>query len=206
MQVALVKILLALCGCLVIGSICYGIASSVASISPRKGSLRRMATLLFGSAISVAALTMFFAETSLPVTDAIGNISFVQVHPSGKDYRTDVLLQTSTGSSLAVFARGRSPFFRLGERVALTYQTQTGLIVKAHFIAVDGKEEGIFNSADSWVAAVGVLLGIFIIWTAFKVNKRDPEGAEERGDRRRMPLGSVVDEGTPLHPSDKHRD
>jgi hypothetical protein len=205
MQAVLIKTLLALCGCLVIGSICYGIGAAVASISPRKGGLRRMATVLFGSAIAVASLAMFFSETSLPVTNAIGNISFVQVHPSGKDYRTDVLLQTSTGSTLAVFARGRSPLFLLGERVALTYQTQTGLIVKAHFIAIDGREEGVFNSANSWAAAAGVLVGIFIIWTAFKVHKRDPEGAEESGDHRRVPLDSV-DEGSLPHLSDNHQD
>jgi hypothetical protein len=204
MQLALIKTLLALCGCLVIGSICYAIAAAVASISPRKGSRRRMATILFGSAIGVASLAVFLTGVSLPVSQADGVISFVQVQTQGKSYRTDVLLQTNTGA-LAVFAHGRSRLFRLGEHVLVNYQEQTGLIVKAHFIAIDGREEGIFNSADSWAAAVGVLVGIFIIWTAFKVHKRDPEGDEESGDHRRVALDSV-DEGSLLHLSDNHQD
>ncbi len=178
------KALLALCGCLVIGSICYGIAAATASISPRKGSRRRMATILFGSAMAVASLAVFLARVALPVSQADGVISFVHVQPEGKDYRTDVVLQTNAGA-LAVYAQGRSSLFRLGEHVVVDYHEQTGLIVKAHFIAIDGREEGIFNGADSWAAAAGVLVGIFIIWRAFKVNKRDPEGAEESWGQRR---------------------
>ncbi len=203
MQVSLIKVLFAMCGCLVIGAVCYGIAAGMEGISRRKGSRRRMAAILLRSALAIASLAVFLTSASSPVSRAEGVISFVQVQSEGKGYRTDVLLQTGTGT-LAVFAHGRSSLFRLGEHVVVNYQKQTGLIVKAHFIAIDGREEGKFNSTDSWVPVVGVLLGLYLIWTAFKVQKHDPEGAESRG-LNKVPLNSV-DLGSLLHLSENHQD
>lgn len=197
MQVGLIKTLLVLCVCLVIGAICFGIAAAMASISPTKGRYKWIATTLFGSAICVTSVAMF-VQTQLPVSHFVGIISSVQVHPEGKDYRTEVQFQAHTGTTLMAHAHGRSSFFRPGERVVLDYQTQTGTIVKAHFIAADGREEGVFNSADSWMAGLGLLIGLFIIWVAFRVNKRDPEGAEENWRSGEAPLNSV-DEDSLLH-------
>jgi hypothetical protein len=204
MQVSLVKVLFALCLCLVIGAICYGVAAVAAGISPRKGNRRRMAAILLGSAMSVASLAIFFAQTQFPVSQAEGVISFVQVQSEGKGYRTDVLLQTGTGT-LAVFAHGRSSLFRLGEHVVVDYQEHTGLITKALFIAIDGGGEGKFNSTDSWVPVGGVIIGLYIIWTAFKVHERDPQGAEESRGLNKVPLDSV-DVDSLLHLSENHED
>lgn len=177
MQVVLIKTLLALCICLGIGAIGYAIATAMASISPSKGRYKWIATLLFGSAICGSLAT--FALTQLLTSHVFGNISSAQVHPDRKNYRTEVRLQTSTGGKLVTYAHGRSFHFRPGQHVALNYQERTGMIVKAQFIGPDGKEEGVFNSSDSWTAGIGLLCGLFIIWVAFKVNKRDPEALKK---------------------------
>lgn len=201
MQLDSVQALLALSVCLGIAGICYGIAAAAASISRRKGRLRLMGCILFGSAICVAGISMFLAQDRLHVYQAEGIIDEVQVHPEGKDYRTEVHLQTSSGATLSLHAHGRSSYFRPGEHAALNYRELTGGIVKARFIAADGKGEGVFSSTDSWVSGAAFLAGLFVMWAGCRVNKRNPEGLEESNNRGFAPYDSF-DNASLLHLSD----
>lgn len=87
-------------------------------------------------------------------------------------------------------ASGRSIYFHPGEHLIVTYQGETGSIINAIFLKDDGTVEGQFRGTGLWPAYVLLIGGILIIHFGFKMNKRDPEGAEER-NRNVKPYGQI---------------
>lgn len=173
-----------------IAVVCWFLASTYGT-SPRRGKTFLTAHVLAGSGICLVALTFLLFNHNLPIIQTEGNIESVQIHPKGRDFRSDLLIRTASGGVVAIHASGRSPYFRPGEHVKVQYQGYTGTILKVYFFSADGGEEGGFNGTDRWPPYFALLGGLTLIWYGFRKYHRDPEGAEEPSHRNPKPYGGV---------------
>jgi hypothetical protein len=132
---------------------------------------------LLGGGAVVSALAVIGYQQSLTIYHAEGIIQQVRVYMTGKEHRTRLQVATNSGANLVLRASGRSIYFHPGEHLIVTYQGETGSIIKATFLKDDGTFEGRFRGTVAWPAYVLLMGGILIIGIGFKMNRRDPEGA-----------------------------
>jgi hypothetical protein len=173
-----------------VGSSISAVLCSFAAISVRKGRLKLLSLCLLGGGSIVSALAMIGYQRSLKIYQAEGMIQQVHVYMTGKEQRTSLQVATDSGAEVALRASGTSIYFHPGEHLIVMYQDETGLIVKATFLKGDGAIEGQFRGTGLWAAYVLLIGGILIIYVGFKVNRRDPVGAEERHWNAR-PYGQI---------------
>lgn len=149
------------------------------SDGPRKGRSRFIATFLFGFWFCAGTLLIFLYDRSLPVFEFTGTIESVQVrNSSSRHYSAYLRIQTTSGGDIDVHATDSSTRFRPGQLVKVRYKGDTGELISAVFYAEGGKQEGVLQSLKPIQEALGFLLGLFVIWVAFRQWRRDPEGAE----------------------------
>jgi hypothetical protein len=178
MELKLMKALLFLAACFCLVGIGSGIYASRESISAKKGKSRLIAFLLCGVGICTAALALGSLQWATPIYQVDGIIESAQVHSRNRGYRTSLRVQTSSGGELELNADGRSPYFRTGEHLKVSYRGYSGSIHKAQFLSSTGSEEGVFNGTDDWPPYFMLLLGLLVMWAGVRKFKRDPEGAE----------------------------
>ncbi len=179
MEFKLVKVFLLMAACFCVGGIGYGVYASRESISPKKGKGRLIAFLLCGAGICIGALAIGSLQWTTPIYQVDGVVESAQIHSQNKGYRTSLIVQTSSGVDLVLNADGRSPYFRTGEHLQVSYRGYSGSIHKALFLSPTGNEEGIFNGTDDWPPYFMFLMGLFVMWAGVRKFKRDPEGAGE---------------------------
>jgi hypothetical protein len=109
---------------------------------------------------------------------------------AGTEHGTSLRVAANSGADLVLRASGRSIYFKPGEHLIVTYAGDAGSIIKATFLKDDGTIEGEFRGTGAWPAYALLMGGILIICIGFRVNKRDPEGAEE-GNRNANPYGQI---------------
>jgi hypothetical protein len=176
--------------CCFVGSSVSAVLCSIAGISIRKGRLKLLSLCLLGGGAIVAALAMITYQRSLPIYHGEGIIRNVHGYMTGKEHRTSLQIATNSGADLVLRASGRSDYFHPGEHLIVTYQGETGSIITATFLKDDGTVEGQFRGAVGWPAYVLLIGGMLIIYSGFKMNRRDHESAEE-GNRNVKPYEQI---------------
>jgi hypothetical protein len=159
----------------VVIALAFGIDGAIASTSPRKDKSIFLATLFFGIALCIAPTAGIIDYYRLPRLETNGVIVSASVHSAAKGYRTNVLIAVP-GGDVSLYAGGRSNFFHAGELVHVNYQSYSGEILKASFLAKDGHPEGVFQSTGLLGAWLGLLLGCWIMWAARRRYSRLPQG------------------------------
>jgi len=173
----------------------YGFIAATESDGPRKRQARLIATLAFGSWLCISALSVITYNVRLPIFQFEGNIESVQViHSDSRHYSAYLRIQTFAGGDITIHASNRSQYFRPEEHVKVRYQGDTGELLKATFVAPDGKQEGVFNGTSTWAPYFVLLFGIFVIWASFRKFHRDPEGAEDTAWSNPSLLDSIDDD------------
>jgi hypothetical protein len=178
MEFKLVKVFLLLAVGFCLSGIGYGVSASRESISLKKGKRRLIGFLLCGVGICIAALAFGSLQWTAPTYLVDGIIESAQVHSQNRGYRTSLIVQTSSGTELALSADGSSPYFHVGEHLKASYRVYSGSIHKAQFLSSTGSPEGVFNGTDDWPPYFMFLLGLFVMWAGVRKFKRDPEGVE----------------------------
>jgi hypothetical protein len=176
--------------CCFVGSSVSAVLCSIVGVSVRKGRLKLLSLCHLGGGAIVSALAMIAYQRSLPVYHGEGIIQHVRVYMTGREHRTSLQIATNSGADLVLRASGGSIYFHPGEHLIVTYQGETGSIINATFLKNDGTVEGQFHGTGVWPAYVLLIGGILIIYFGFKMNRRDPEGAEER-NRNAKPYGQI---------------
>jgi hypothetical protein len=180
----------------------YGFIAATESDSPRKGRARLIATLAFGSWFCISALSMIIYNASLPVFEFGGEIESVQIiHSDSRHYSAFLRIHTLAGGNITIHYSGRNEYFRKGEHLKVRYQGDTGELLKATFLAPDGRQEGVFNGTSTWQPYLVLLPGLFAIWAGFKKFHRDPEAVEDTTWRNPSLLDSVDDDSADENPA-----
>ena len=154
-------------------AIAYGIAAGAATNQARRTKHILLIHIFFGLAACLTTPAILLTEYQLPTLHAQGTITSISIHSQGKDYRSEVVLQLASGGDVHLFASGRSNYFRPGQRADLRYQSQTGDILYAQFLTVDGHPEGVFRSLDPVMPYFPLLAGIFTLYMGWRRYKRD---------------------------------
>ena len=164
-------ITLLLAGCALVAAVAFGIRVSQA-IEPLKAKMRFFAVGLFGFAFVFAGIGLILLDYQLPTVEADGTIEAVSVHSQSKGYRSDISVRVGQGGLLALHASGRNAYFRRGEHVRLHYQGFTGLILRAEFVAPDGRSEGVLGT--DFLTGYGMLCpGGATVFFGWKRYRRD---------------------------------
>jgi hypothetical protein len=121
----------------------------------------------------------YLYDRSLPVFEFAGRIESVRVlDSSNKHFSAYLHIHTTAGGNIDVHATDRSNSFQAGQLVDVRYRGDTGELVSAVFYTNDGKQLGVLRSFKPFEEALGIFLGLFVIWVAARQYLRDPEGAE----------------------------
>jgi hypothetical protein len=176
--------------CCFVGSAVSAVLCSILGVSVRKGRLRLLSLCLLGGGAIVSALAIIAYQRSLPVYHGEGIIQHARLYTTGKEHRTSLQIATNSGAELVLRASGRSIYFHPGEHLIVTYQGETGSIINATFLKDDGSVEGQFRGTGLWPAYVLLIGGILIIYLGLEMNRRNPEGTEER-NRNAKPYGQI---------------
>jgi hypothetical protein len=191
-------------GFLVVGLILWlaaigcGIAAARLEISKSKGLFRTWGYVLFAAGLCVASLSFLLTSYKGRHFSVDGDIKEAHIVGSGRSRRTDVWVRVGSGD-LVLRASGTNVYFRPGEHVILTYQENSGSILKARFFSPTGKQEGAYNNADFLGPSVCLLIGIVLIWGSIRLHRRDPEGSETNESRGFDPHDSVDSLSSLLH-------
>ena len=140
-------------------AIVCGIAASREAISIRKGKLVFLASVFGGVGAGLLGGVPLLLQSQLPLISGEGIIESV----SANSRLHSISIRVSSGERLALKALDRSPWFRAQEHVRLQYQAYTGVIMRAQFLAPDGRVEGSFRST-SFIGSYALLaVGALII-------------------------------------------
>jgi hypothetical protein len=173
-----------------LGAIGYGIAAARLEVSKKKGLLRMWASIHFAAGLCVLSLYFLVISYKGRHFSVDGYVEEAHIVASGRSRRTDVWVRVGSGE-LVLRASGTNVYFRPGQHVILTYQENSGSILKARFFSPTGKQEGAYNNADFLGPSVCLLIGIVLIWGSIRLHRRDPEGSETNESRGFDPHDSV---------------
>ena len=173
----------------------YGFVAATENDGPRKGNAYLIASLAFSSWFCISPLLRSLYDAGLPVFEFEGTISSVHVHDSTrKRYSANVQIHTTLGGDIDVHVSDRSDALRVGQNVKVRYRGDTGELISATFFGADGKQNGALKSTSNFQRTLSILLGLFLIWASLRKFRRDPECAEETGNKNPDLLGSVDEE------------
>lgn len=157
----------------------FGYFAVTESDCPRKGQARLIATLIFGGWFCVAPLLLFISDKCLPIFEFKGTIESVRVVSSNSRHFSAYLrIKTNMGGWIDVHATDRSNRFQPGQHLQVRYRGDTGELISAEFFSPAAIQDGELHSTKTMEEVICFLLGIFLIWVAFRVYHRDPQGSE----------------------------
>jgi hypothetical protein len=179
------------------------IVGSTLGSGPRKGKTLLASRVSLGVALLLLASIPLLGRWVFPVSDAEGHIVSAQEHSHSRSHPTDLQIQTNSGEYLYLHASDRSDYFRPGQRLKVRYQGWDLAMVEAQFFTVDGKQEGVFRDLRSFYSYLLIVLGLYLIYDAYRKYRCDPEGKEKPAGRladtnEPTTLGLSTDDSRPL--------
>lgn len=181
----------------------YGYVAARASIGPRKGRARLIATLVFTSCFIVLPLLWAVYESQLPVFNFDGIITSVRmINTNPKYYSALLTIATTNGGEIEVHVSQMSDGWRVSQRLNVRYYGDTGELIRATLLSPEGAKQGTVSSTDGFVRFSSVALGLVSTWLAWKRYRQDPEGAVDRPPRS-SELSDAVDRESMLHLSSR---
>lgn len=181
----------------------YGYVAATASVGPRKGRARLIATLAFTCCFIAMPLLWAVYECQLPVFNFDGVITSVRVmNATPKYYSAYLAIATTLGGEIEVHVSRRSDAWRVSQRISVRYFGDTGELIRASMLSPNGAKQGTVKSRDGFVRFASVALGLFSTWLGWRQYRRDPEGAIEE-PRRSSELSNAVDQESMLHLSSR---
>jgi len=135
---------------------------------------RFVSNALLGTSVCLFAGSYEMLQWRLPHLGATGVVAWAGTTGDGRFARgTTVGVQLDTGGTVALHASGRDELFRKGQRIEVHYQGWTNALESARFLSASGEIERQYNGYVWLVPYLLFGLGLFAIWSAIRVYRRD---------------------------------
>ena len=173
--------------------VCFWMASTGTS-GRRKGKLVLAVYLLVGGNAVAFGSAFIYMQTILQTRHAIGEIVAVE----SLARQTDLLIRTSASDEISVRAPGRSPYFKVGRRLRIDYQENSGLLMDATFLSQAGEAVGVFRANPRWSAYFIVVSGVLLVYVGIRRYRLESKAIEVHTPRPNL-AGAFVNGQSLLH-------
>jgi len=162
-------VVVALCGLVGVG---FGVVTLLNEPGQVRGRYKFLSTVLFGCVFLLGGSDFLATRTIAPRFSLTGHIDALKNH-GGKNPRCDIGLAGSNDSHAGLIGDFSCGQLYLGEHIKATWMTFNAHIVRIDILS--GANTGShLNDTGPFMAVIQIAIGLFLIYVAIRVRRRNP--------------------------------